>query len=458
MSDLLQRVEATLRRHRLWADGRRVLVAVSGGVDSMVLLQVLHRLAGRHRWQLVVAHCNHQLRGRASEADERLVVRTAEQLGWRCVTERVAVREFAAQKGVSMEMAARTLRHEFLARAAREQRCGVVALAHHADDQVELFFLRLLRGAGGEGLAGMKRITPSSANRRVKLVRPLLDCTKEELRAWARGQKIRFREDASNTSWDPLRNRLRGELLPWLKQGYQPGLAATVRRTMEIAGAEAEFAQQTAREWRSRTGLKPGWAELPVAVQRQVVQLALREVAVAPDFELVEQLRARPGRRVSAGAAKWAVLQADGSVEIITQKVDPTPIPPQTLSLGKNSGRAQHGEMQIRWSRRRQVRFIKPRPQPGREVLDADRVGPKMELRTWRPGDRFQPIGLAQAAKVQDLFVNAKVPRAERGRRMVAVASDGGIFWVEGLRIGERYKLTRETRRQLVLRFRPTQN
>lgn len=453
MSDLRQRVEATLRRHRLWADGKRVLVAVSGGVDSLVLLQVLHGLAGRHRWQLVVAHCNHQLRGRASEADERLVKRTAEQLGLTCVTERVAVKEFAVQNGVSIEMAARTLRHDYLACAAREQRCGVIALAHHADDQVELFFLRLLRGAGGEGLAGMKRISPSPADRRVKLVRPLLDCTKEELRAWAREQKLRFREDASNALPDPLRNRLRLELLPLLKQDYQPGLAATVRRTMEIAGAEAEFAQQTAREWRLRSSPKPGWTDLPVAVQRHVVQLALREVSWVPDFELVEQLRARPGRRVSAGAGTWAVLEPDGGVKIITREAESAPIPTQTVSLEKNSGSVQHGETEIRWTRRPQGRFTRPRPSAGREVFDADRVGAAIELRTWRPGDRFQPIGLAQATKVQDLFVNAKVPRAERGRRMVAVASDGGIFWVEGLRIGERYKLTRETRRQLVLKF-----
>jgi len=135
------------------AAGEKVLVAVSGGLDSMVLWRVLQELAPAHRWRLVVAHYNHGLRGAESDRDEALVRSVARRLRCPFFSERGDVATLAKERGLSIEMAARQLRHEFLARTARSQTCSSIALAHHADDQVELFFLRLLRGAGHEGLA-----------------------------------------------------------------------------------------------------------------------------------------------------------------------------------------------------------------------------------------------------------------------------------------------------------------
>src|ERR1700691_3006868 len=157
------------------------MVAVSGGLDSMVLLHALDKLSLRHKWKISVAHFNHQLRGRASDADEKLVRKTAIALKLLIVAESADVKEFVRKSKLSIEMAARKLRHEFFARVARERKIQIVALAHHADDQVELFFLRLLRGAGGEGLAGMKWKSPSPADKTIALVRPLLDFVKNEL-------------------------------------------------------------------------------------------------------------------------------------------------------------------------------------------------------------------------------------------------------------------------------------
>jgi len=163
VTDLLQRVEENIQNRRLLERGQTILVAVSGGLDSMALLHSLHKLSSRHQWKLTIAHFNHQLRGRSSDADEKLVRKTAAAMRLPFVAGRANVKEFAQQSKTSVEMAARKLRHDFFARVARERKIRVVALAHHADDQVELFFLRILRGAGGEGLAGMKNHARSSA-------------------------------------------------------------------------------------------------------------------------------------------------------------------------------------------------------------------------------------------------------------------------------------------------------
>src|SRR5436190_11825518 len=249
MRDLAERVEQNLRSRKLVIKNQAILVAVSGGLDSMVLLHVLGRLAPGHGWKLIIAHFNHQLRGRSSEADERLVRKTAAVMRLRFISERADVRAFAREEKLSVEMGARKLRHQFLARTALKLGIRHVALAHHADDQLELFFLRLLRGSGSEGLSGMKWSNPSPENPSVELVRPLLEEPKSVLRRYARENQVALREDASNDSLDIQRNRIRHRLLPVLREEFQPALAKAISRTMDIVGAETEFVTEAARVW-----------------------------------------------------------------------------------------------------------------------------------------------------------------------------------------------------------------
>jgi tRNA(Ile)-lysidine synthetase-like protein len=540
VSELLENVARNLRLRRLFRPGQAILVAVSGGLDSMVLLHLLSQMSGAQRWRLAVAHLNHGLRGGSSDADERLVRRTAKSLGLQAITERADVRQFARANGVSIEMAARRLRHEFLARAAVRLGIGNVALAHHADDQLELFFLRLLRGSGVEGLAGMKWSNPSPANPRITLVRPILDQPKSALRDYALKHRIHFREDATNSSLDIQRNRIRRELLPLLRAKYQPALDQTVLRTMEILGAEAEMMGECARQTlgglktpetdkpaaKARLAHEDGFARLPVALQRRCVQMQLLALGIVPDFELVEKLRAAPRKPIAvrqspprglAGQASrppqpkeqpalFVIRDHSGVVRV--QPVDNSKFSDATLhiNLTNNSGKAAFAEARLAWrlipvsparigrlvrqarasshalqpagraslpmnlgpvgrGSRRAGRLspsnapTRQEPPPtehivslataGLEFFDADMIGSGFCLRHWRPGDRFQPIGMAQAVKLQDWFTNQKIPRALRRRLLVAATAQGEVFWVEGARISERFKLTQNTIRCL---------
>jgi tRNA(Ile)-lysidine synthase len=461
------------------------MVAVSGGVDSMVLLEVLQQLARKHRWRLTVAHFNHRLRGRSSDVDERLVRRTAAKLRLPVLVAGADVRAYARAQKLSLEMAARKLRHDFLACGAARRRIPSVALAHHADDQLELFFLRLLRGSGGEGLAGMKWRNPSPGDPAVELVHPLLDQPKAVLMEYAAERGLRYHEDASNAVLDFQRNRIRHELLPLLRRKYQPALDRTIARVMDIVGAEAEFAAEAARGWlaRLRKGGKRGWRMgdgglptqfelLPVAVQRRCVQLQLLRLGVAADYELVEQLRVAADRPVSIGHAGQEPashqvcrvgreLEGEGTVRtgvplcavrdrsglVHLQAAEPAEFKAGgvAVELKGRAGEVEFAGARISWRIVLRRAAGHPKAGVGRECFDADAVGSQVWLRHWRPGDRFQPIGMACAVKLQDFFTNQKVPRDRRRRLIVATTGQGEVFWVEGMRISERFKLRKQT-------------
>jgi len=450
VADLIQRIEDSVRRRALFGPGAKILVAVSGGLDSMVLLHALNALSRRHRWKLSVAHFNHRLRGRASDADERLVRKTAAALRIPVIVERADVKQFARRSGLSIEMAARKLRHEFFARVARERKSKTIAVAHHADDQVELFFIRLLRGAAPEGLTGMKWRSPSAVDRTISLVRPLLDCAKTELAAFARDESIQYREDASNGSNDFLRNRIRNELLPLLKKKYQPATTAVVLRLMEILRAESELVAESGKR-KAEKGKKSEFGKWPVAIQRRLLQGSLAGIGIVPDFELVETLRQSPDVPVSV-RPNFSVTRDDHGHVRLQEQPSATVFNAGSvkLSLGQG-GKAAFGEAVVTW-RVRDRRF--PSFGPGREMFDAKRIGTRVVLRHWRPGDRFRPIGMTSQKKLQDLFMDAKVARDERHRRIIATTAAGQIFWVEGLRIAEDFKVTATTKRRLVWEWR----
>lgn len=452
VTSLNQRVTAAIPGQCGLGRGDALLVAVSGGVDSMVLLHILNALAPEWGWQLTVAHFNHQLRGRSSDRDEALVRHTAAAMNLPITVGQGDVKAFAKQSGLSLEMAARKLRHEFLARTARAGGIPTIALAHHADDQVELFFLRLLRGAGGEGLAGMKWRSPSPMDPELALVRPLLDLPKAELATYAHDVGVRFRTDATNASLAMPRNRVRHELLPLLRAKYQPGLNRTVLRAMEIARAEADLAGDLAAQWLESKS--PAFLKLPVSVQRRVIQSQLPKLGLPLDFELVEQLRETAGRPVNAELNLFAVRDAAGRVKLVTPSPNTVFNPEErVLPLTGRSGQAEFAGVNITWKRTAAVLWPVPLPPtPGQEIYDAAKVGDSATLRHWRAGDRFQPVGMASAVKLQDLFTNAKIPH-ERRRELVVATAHGEIFWVEGLRMAERFKLTGDTKRGLVWRW-----
>jgi tRNA(Ile)-lysidine synthase len=368
------------------------------------------------------------------------------------VAGRADVAGTARAERISLEMAGRKLRHDFLARTARRFRIPAIALAHHADDQVELFFLRLLRGTGGQGLAGMPWKNPSPSDPSLTLVRPLLDQPKAALRDAAQAAGVRFSEDPTNASIDIQRNRVRHELLPLLRQHYQPRLSERVLRLMELAGAEAQVVGGLAERWLAAKR-RVRFDRLAAAVQRKVLYLQLLQMGQAPEFDLVERLRAQESQPAAVGPNRWVSRDAEGLLRARKIKAPEFNASRIEMVLTASKGRAALDGLAVAWEIIQTPGAGHGR-EPNLEYFDADKVGGRVWLRHWQPGDRFQPIGLKSARKLQDVFTDLKVPRQERHRRVVAATSRGELFWVEGLRMAERFKLEPGTVRRLKWHWR----
>jgi tRNA(Ile)-lysidine synthase len=285
-------------------------------------------------------------------------------------------------------------------------------------------------------------------------VRPFLDLPRARLLEEAAQRRLTWREDATNRNLDPWRNRVRHELLPLLRRRFHPAIGTVLHRTMDLLRAESVLGNWAAAWW-LRKRPKPEFQRLPLAVQRRSIRQQLIVLGIPPDFGLVERLRHHVGTPWTIAPDRGLLLNPCGRVAWVESDRAGFQNQRQWLDLTPRAGRVLFAGRTIHWSRRKVERRTNWRAHggPGREVFDAARVGETIVLRHWQPGDRLQPIGFPKPAKLQDLFVANKVPRSERRRRLVAETAAGEIFWVEGLRISDRFKVQTGSRQLLLWRW-----
>ena len=434
------------------------LVAVSGGLDSVVLLHLLYRFRKVHGKGLKIVHYDHQLRGRTSTEDARWVEKLCESMGLPCVTGVGDVAAHAREKGVSIEMAARTLRHSFFAHQARALGTDVLVTAHHADDQLELVCMRWMRGSGPEGLSGMTRFGPSAFDPDLQIWRPLLGLKRSDIKAYAKWHDLSWREDHTNTDTEHQRNRVRHVLLPQIESAFGPEALSGISRSSDLVAAEHAVVHQAALDW-EKGGQGGGLLDqLPLAVQRELIKLAMIRIHVVPEFEWIERLRQCEVGEVHVLPHDVRVVRLSGFPLLERKEICPPPVhqlSSQTFRLEGQEGSMVFENMRLKWRIVEGGVLDRNRVKPAKnsEVFDADRVGVQVVLRHWREGDRMCPIGAQWSVKLQDLFVNAKVDVQTRRHLVVAESPATGIFWVQGFRIGDAFKVTEETRKLLVWEY-----
>lgn len=421
---------------------KNILLAISGGPDSMALWDLMVRWnADNPKSALIVGHVNHGLRGGDSEGDAAFVARWAASLGTKCHVARVPTKVWSRRNKKGIEESARVLRYRALARLARSEKCPFVLTAHTMDDQVETFFMNLIRGAGPGGLAAMSPDSPwpiEPNSHQPRLIRPLLNVSKSELLLYLRRRKLPYRLDRTNLESIFFRNRLRPMLRQWEK--WRPGFFARVARLTELQRVEEDFWREylkgpSRRVIRRKNGRAivnaAALSRYHLSIQRRILRLAGHS-----DFASVEKARK------SAGLNPRKIVHR----RRVSRAVQPFPVPGQ-ISWRKGDGSSH--VLSAAW-----VSHLPPnwKQDPRRAYMNAEAVDIKSLCRRfWRPGDRFQPLGMAGRKKLSDFFMDAKVPVMERGS-VPLVADARGILWIAGHRLAERARVSPSTRR--ILEFR----
>ena len=478
---LSERVRLFIREHRMLAGVRTLLVAVSGGPDSMALLDLLASLAPSLRVRLHAAHLHHGLRGRDADRDLALVKERCRLLGIPFVSGRLDVRARARRRGLSLEAAAREARYAFLKRCAARAGAEAVALGHTADDQAETFLMRLVRGAGGRGLGGIRPVRAEGA---LRVVRPLLFLRRAEIISYAEARGVPFREDASNRDLSFTRNRVRRGLIPYLEQGFNPSVREALLRCAGVLAREHDFCDlHAARRYRALAREEAARVCVPArrffalhpALRAGVLRRALAALGAEGEVRFADTEAVARLCRPAAGGG--AVCLPGG----ITARRDY-----DDLALGRGAAAAAPYEFPLRdgaeiavpplrlrfrvavVSRRGVRRLRAKRPGlaavwgaggngwPLVERLSLDALGSAaLTVRNRRPGDRYRPLGMRGARRVKEIMIDGKLPARLRGL-VPLVALGGEIAWLPGHRIADAFRVTPSTRRVLELTLEKT--
>lgn len=426
-------------KEKLFGRGSRLLLAVSGGIDSMVMAWLFREAGIEHS----VAHCNFSLRGAESDGDEEFVAAWARTNSIPFYSTRFDTLGYAGTHRVSVQMAARELRYDWFRSLVRSGGFDAVAVAHNLNDNVETFLINLLRGTGLSGLTGM---SPRTGD----IIRPLLFATREEIASFASERGIGFREDSSNAEVKYTRNRIRHMVIPEMEK-VSPGVLSAVTDTMKHLSStsaiiEAYLSQIVSRVFRSSgdtteadistlTSLNP--------LEPHIFEL-FRPFGLSPrqTGEVISLLRTGTGKSVYTSTHR--LLNDRGRI-IITPRKEEIPEEYTFSSIDEMRISGLFSDLRITEAADEVL--------PATHLtasLDLDRIVFPVTVRHWKPGDRFMPLGMKQQKKISDFLIDIKVP-VTRKKQVLLLISGSEVMWVMGYRIDDRFRVTSVTRRILVL-------
>jgi tRNA(Ile)-lysidine synthase len=467
--ELSVRVMAEAKAAGWWQRGISVVAAVSGGPDSMALLHLLKTMAQEEPFRIVVAHVNHQFRGAESDAEAEMVRTVAADWGLPFESASINVPAYMADTGMNKQAAAREKRYQFLKETAHRHACPLVVLGHHAGDQAETVLMRIIRGTGVGGLSG---IPFRRREEDLELIRPLLRIYKSELLAYCKRNEVPFAFDSSNADRHYFRNAVRLDLLPILEQ-YNPQLQSSLIRLADMAGADDDYMEAEALKIFRNETVEAGegfrlarerFCSLHVALQRRLIKLILSYCAnprQTVDFRHIEEI-------ISAvSTEKPAVARFDiGDGWVLSREYDEVYIGPSLPEANsyRYDVRESTGEVVIEGTGDKLVfRRIKgPCPAIAGSRKDAcfdeELLAFPLSVRSRIPGDVLLPYGLNGSKKVQDMFVDAKVPRSRRDLLPLLVDAHGQVLWIPGMRRSRHALVTANTESAIHVTFIEAEN
>jgi tRNA(Ile)-lysidine synthase len=467
---LEQKVLSFIQKQHLVPNRQKILVAVSGGPDSVCLLQILANLQKELEIKLHVAHLNHQLRGAESQSDAEYVDVLAHSLGIPATIESRDVNIYRARHHLSLEEAAREVRYSFLTEVAALTCAERVAIGHTIDDHVETILMHLIRGSGINGLRGLQSLSQwQFSGTNITIIRPLLALSHEETTAYCRHHNLHPHIDASNLSSEPLRNRIRHHLLPELRN-YNPRINEALLRTARIAADDITFIDEevvrllkeiTIKQKDSLIVDKKKFTVLPSSLKRHLLRAGievllgnLKDIEASHIEDVMDALAKPAGKVMGLPRGLNFIIEYDKYVlgkDIaslcpfpVLEKETQLKIPGSTNLHGWNIEAATLSFSEAKKLYNKEDDFV--------ACFDFDITGNNLIVRHHQPGDRFQPLGMRQPKKLNKFMIDAKIPQSWR-RRIPIVHSPQNIIWVVGWRIDARAKVTDSTEKVLCLKF-----
>lgn len=456
-STLLSRFREYVGRQRLISKLDRIIVGVSGGLDSMVLLDLLAKDQARLELDIVVAHFNHRLRGSESEGDEQFVAGRAGHYGFEFIAERADTAEYARVNKLGIQEAARELRYRFFDTLLHSHGFTRTATAHTANDNAETILLNLCRGAGVSGLSGIPPF-----NEQQSTIRPLLFAQRDELEQYTKLEWLPFRTDSSNAKDTYTRNFIRHQVLSPIQERVNPNIIKTLGQTAEVFGELETFLVSTARESsddvvhetdRGQMEISiPALQRLPKIIQQYTIMLATeRLIGKRPDYRHVNAVLSlsdgQTGSFIPLGNNHHVFRDRE---KLVLRKGESTP--EFRISVQQNR---DYELPAFRFSSTL-VTTGQAQLHKGRDVeyVDAERIqNSALILRSWHDGDAFVPLGMTAKKKVSDFLIDEKVPVFEKRSIPILETESGDIVWLCGRRIDDRFKINNETNKILKLEF-----
>ncbi len=428
-----------------------ILVGVSGGIDSVVLLDLLSVISTRGWCTIHVAHCNHQLRGEASHQDELFVRRLASKYGLHFHHTSADVAGYSREYNLGIETAARIMRYQFFEKAAKACHADSIATAHHSEDNAETLLMNLMRGSGITGLAG---IPPRrDVDKKLSYIRPILWLSKKEIEHYAKVRNLEWREDESNTAMNFTRNKIRHELLPMLRAEYSPGLTDILNRTTTLMREAQEFIaeriihimKQGVREV-SKTSFAINigmFQTIKDFAKGELIQASLRHhlrmqpISMIAIDSILNLAQGPAGGRLDITKDLFVIRDREDLVFARPELAVEIFMPVMKLGTYSAHGIGYNAEI----ADPRSVNFGE---HPLIEYFDADIFPEQCVIRHWRDGDRIAPIGMDGSMTVSDFLTNAKINVVDK-RKVLVLCSGDEVLWVIGYRIHNGYKVTQQT-------------